>query len=289
MDLSIVIVSYNTREMLRDCLKSIPASVEGLEVETYVVDNCSPDDSASMVAEEFPPIHLIANTENAGFTKANNQALKLCTGRNIVILNPDTEVKPGSLAKLVAFLDSHSEVGAVGPQLLNTDGTLQKSGCRFPSPLAEFLAISGLRNFSRARYDTYSWQRDDFNIMAEVDCVSGACLMIRGSVMRQVGMLSEDFFMFYEEVEWCWRIRQAGFTVVYLPEAKVTHHWMGSVRQQSEAMTERLMQSQVIYYRKTAAPGVQLASRFVSLFGRAQNRFIHFAVAVKHRLFPRKV
>ena len=288
VDVSIVIVSYNIEGMLRDCLKSIPEGVAGLEAEIFVVDNNSPDGSVTMVRTEFPGVTVIANQSNAGFTRANNQALTLCAGRYKLILNPDTEAKPGSIRSLVEFLDSHPEAGAVGPQLLNTDGSLQKSGCRFPSPTHEFLAISGLRNLNRAAFDTYSWQRDNFDLLAEVDCVSGACLMVRGDVMAQVGMLSEDFFMFYEEVEWCWRIRKAGFKVFYLPESKVTHHWMGSVRQNSKAMTDRLMQSQVIYYRKTASFPTQLAARLVSAFGRFQNRFIHFGVAVKRRLFRSK-
>jgi GT2 family glycosyltransferase len=127
-DLSIVIVSYNTRDMLRDCLRSLAAATVGMIVETFVVDNNSPDDSAGMVAAEFPAVHLIANKENAGFTRANNQALRRSVGRNVVILNPDTEPEPGALTLLSRYLDAHPDVGAVGPMLLNTDGSLQHNG-----------------------------------------------------------------------------------------------------------------------------------------------------------------
>ncbi len=284
MDLSIVIVSYNTKDMLRDCLKSIPEATHGLKIETFVVDNNSPDGSANMVEAEFPGVRLIRNSDNAGFTKANNQALSLSAGRHSLILNPDTAARANSLSTLVKFLDEHPEAGAVGPQLLNTDGSLQKSGCRFPSPWREFLDASGLRHFNDAAYEREGWGRDDFNAIIQVDSVSGACLMVRGEVMKQVGALSEDFYMFYEEIEWCWRIRKAGHQVWYVPEAKVVHHWMGSVRQNSEAMTDRMMQSAVTYYRKTASPSTQFAAKLVSFLGRAKNRFIHWGVGVKRRM-----
>src|SRR5688572_5439191 len=128
MDLSIVIVSYNTREMLRACLNALPDATRGLTVETFVVDNASPDGSADMVAEAFPSVRVIANPDNAGFTRANNQALRISTGRHVVILNPDTECEPDSLTALVGYLDTHPAVGAVGPKLLNSDGSLQHNG-----------------------------------------------------------------------------------------------------------------------------------------------------------------
>jgi GT2 family glycosyltransferase len=285
LDLSIVIVSYNTREMLRDCLRSLPASTEGLETEVFVVDNASPDKSADMTAQEFPHVRLIANTENAGFTRANNQALQLCTGRHALILNPDTEPEAGSLAVLVRFLDEHTDTGAVGPKLLNTDGSLQHNGRRFPSPWREFLGHSGLCKLNRAKFDReLEYGREDFDVLAEVDQVSGACMMVPKRVMDEVGMLSEDFFMYYEEVEWCWRIRKAGYKVYYVPESRVVHHWMGSVKQFSKAMTDRLFRSALIYYRKTGGVRQQLAIRLVIAIGLAKNAFLHFGVAVKGRL-----
>ena len=281
VDLSIVIVSYNTKDMLRDCLNRLSAAADGLVSETFVVDNASLDDSAGMVASEFPDVHLIANQDNAGFTRANNQALRLSIGRHVVILNPDTEAEPGSLAVLVHFLDDHPDVGAVGPKLLNSDGSLQPNGCRFPRPWREFLAVTGLRNLNRAAFERASWGREEFDQISEVDQVSGACLMVRGSVMQQVGMLDEDFYMFYEEVEWCWRIKQSGWKVFYVPQARVIHHWMGSVKQNSRAMTARLYQSSLVYYRKTGGIGSQLAIRAVMVMGHAKNSFIHSGVAVK--------
>jgi GT2 family glycosyltransferase len=284
-DLAIVIVSYNTRDMLRDCLLALPASTQGLTTEIWVVDNASPDGSVEMVRQEFPHVHCIANTDNAGFTRANNQALAQTYARHALILNPDTEPEPNSLTLLVRFLDAHPETGAVGPMLLNSDGSLQHNGRRFPTPWREFLGHSGLRNLNRAHFDrNLEYGRDDFDTLCEVDQVSGACMMVRGEAMRQVGMLDEDFFMYYEEVEWCWRIRKAGYKVFYVPESRVVHHWMGSVKQVSHAMTKRLFRSALTYYQKTGTPLQQLAIRGVMLMGVAKTQFIQCGVQVKRVL-----
>lgn len=288
VDLSIVIVSYNTCAMLRDCLRALPASVEGLTVETFVVDNASPDDSARMVAEEFPEVRLFANQENAGFTRANNQALKLSTGRYVLLLNPDTEPEPESLTLLVRYMDAHPDVGAVGPMLLNTDGSLQKNGRTFPTPWREFLGHTGLRNLMPNR-PNWEYGRDDFDVAWETDTVTGACLLTRHTIMDQVGMLDEEFFMFYEEVEWCWRIKKAGWKILYLPESRVKHHWMGSVRQQSRVMTIRLFKSMLVYYRKTAGPGTQLAARGVYIAGFIRNELLYLGVAIKRKLRAAKL
>ncbi len=271
--------------MLRDCLNSLPAATEGLTTETYVVDNNSPDDSVAMVQSEFPDIHLIANKENAGFTRANNQALRQCTGHFVLILNPDTEAEPGSLTTLVRYLETHPDVGAVGPKLLNTDGSLQANGRWFPNPWREFVGHSGLRRWSRKSANPYwEYERDNFDKEWETDTVTGACLMTRHEVMDQVGMLDEDFFMFYEEIEWCWRIRKAGWKIMYVPQSRVTHHWMGSVRQQSRAMTARLFKSMLIYYKKTAGLGAQIAVRGVILMGLIKNELLWLGVGIKRRL-----
>ena len=271
-DLAIVIVSDNTRDMLRECLLAIPSATEGIAAEVWVVDNNSPDRSAEMVRGEFPHVRVIANPDNPGFARANNQALKHNQARHVVILNPDTEAEPGSLTRMVRYLDAHSDVGAVGPKLLNTDGSLQHNGRPFPTPLREFIGHSGLRRLNRRAYDRkYEYGRDDFDVECETDQVSGACMMVPRRVMDQVGMLDEDFFMFYEEIEWCWRIHQAGYKVIYLPEARVTHHWMGSVRQQNRAMTAQLFRSALVYYRKTARPGARLAMLGVVGMGLAKN------------------
>jgi len=289
LDLSIVIVSYNTCNMLRDCLNALPAATQGLVIETFVVDNNSPDDSAAMVAAEFPEVHLTAGKENYGFTKGNNIALRQVVGRNVLLLNPDTEAAPGSLTLMSRYLDTHPDVGAVGPKLLNTDGSLQPSGIPLPNPWRDLLAHTGLWRL-KPGLSSHQWHygREDFDREWETDSVTGACLMTRKVILDQVGLLEEAFFMFYEEIELCWRIRRAGFKVMFLPEAQVVHHWMGSVRQQSKAMTRRLFQSMAIYYRKTMGWRGIITYPIV-WYGLGRNELLHLGVAVKRRLRAAKL
>ncbi|MCW3095531.1 MAG: putative glycosyltransferase [Chthonomonadaceae bacterium] len=289
MDLSIVIVSYNTCGMLRDCLNALPAATEGLITETFVVDNNSPDDSAAMVAAEFPEVHLTASKENHGFTGGNNIALRHVVGRNVLLLNPDTEAAPDSLTLMSRYLDTHPDVGAVGPKLLNTDGSLQPSGKPLPTPWRDFLGHTGLWKLKPGLSESmWHYGREDFDTAWETDSVTGACLMTRKAILDQVGLLEEAFFMFYEEVELCWRIRRAGYKVLFLPEARVVHHWMGSVRQQSKAMTKRLFRSMAIYYRKTMGWRGVIAYPIV-WYGLGKNELLHLAVAVKRRLRSAKL
>jgi GT2 family glycosyltransferase len=282
VDLSIVIVSYNTRDMLRDCLMALPTATEGLAIEVFVVDNASPDASAEMVRTEFPNVLLMANINNPGFARANNQALLASRGTNVVILNPDTVPERGSLTLLCRYLNDHPDVGAVGPMLLNTDGSLQRNGRTFPTPFREFLGHTGLRNLIRgSKGPGWEYGRSDFDVEADTDSVTGACMMLPRSVIDRVGMLDEEFFMFYEEVEWCWRIKHAGLRIVYVPQSRVVHHWMGSVRQHSRVMTIRLFESMLVYYRKTAGPGRRIASYVVYLAGFIKNELLYLGVAMK--------
>ena len=289
LDLSIVIVSYNTCGMLRNCLKALPAATEGLVTEIFVVDNDSPDDSAAMVASEFPDVVLTASKENNGFTKGNNIALRQAVGRNVLLLNPDTEAAPGSLTLLSRYLDLHSCVGAVGPKLLNTDGSLQHNGAPLPTLWHDLLEHTGLWKLSPGMTQPlWRYGREDFGQECEVESVMGACLMLRKAVLDQVGLLDEAFFMFYEEIELCWRLRRAGFTIVYLPHSCVVHHWMGSVRQQKKAMTHRLFLSMAIYYRKTQ--GMRGAAVYpIVWYGLLKNEWLYFGVAVKRRLRAAKL
>jgi GT2 family glycosyltransferase len=289
-DLAVVIVSYNTRDMLRECLLAIPKAVEELAAQVWVVDNNSPDNSAQMVAEEFPDVHLIANSDNPGFARANNQAIRKAQARHILLLNPDTEAEPGSLACMVAYLDAYIEVGAIGPKLLNTDGSLQRNGRLFPSAWGEFVLYSGLRRLGPGNFDDrYEYGRADFDVVWEGDWMMGSCIMVPRRVIDQVGALDEEFFMFYEETEWCWRIRKAGYKVVYLPQARVVHHCMGSVRPLLHAMTNRLLRSALIYYRKTGGVGTRIAMLGVVGLGLAKNEFLYLGVAIKRQLRARKL
>jgi N-acetylglucosaminyl-diphospho-decaprenol L-rhamnosyltransferase len=285
VDLSIVIVNYKVRELLRACLRSLPAATEGLETEVFVVDNASDDGSVEMIREAFPEVRLTASAENLGFTRGNNVAIRDCVGRYVLLLNPDTEPEPGSLARLVQFMEAHPRAGACGPKLLNTDGTLQHNGRRFPTLWRELLAVTGVLSLTAGHFErALTYGRDDFDVECEVDQVSGACILARRSVIEAVGMLDERFFMFYEEVEWCHRVRAAGWEVWYVPESRVTHHWMGSVSQNSHRMTAELLKSQVLYYQKTDGPLAAVAARGIMGLGLLKNDLLHLGAAVKRVL-----
>ena len=288
LDLAIIVVSYNTEALLRACLAAIPAACGDLTSRTWVIDNVSSDESAEMVRREFPEVSLTVAPSNLGFSRANNLALadpEARAARFQLLLNPDTEPHPGSLAELVRFMDSHPDAGACGPKLLNTDGSIQRNGAKFPGLLRDFLSVTGLRRLAMRRYEVaLGYGREDFDQLVEVDQVSGACLMVRREVLDQVGPLDERFFMFFEEIEWCWRIRRAGWTVYYVPEAIVTHHWMGSVKQHSRRMTDQLFRSQLLYYKKTSGPLTVLGIRGVMALGLLKNQLLHTGVAVKRGL-----
>lgn len=289
-DLSIVIVSYNTCEMLRSCLNALPAAAGNLVTDVWVVDNCSTDGSQAMIEQEFPAIHLIINSENSGFAKANNQALQQCTGKYRLILNPDTEPEPGSLAILTEYLANHPDVGAVGPKLLNSDGSLQRNGRPFPTPWHEFQGHFRLRRIDRWFFrKIHEYGRDNFDIEWDSDHVSGACLMMPSAVMNQIGLLDESFFMFYEEVEWCWRVHNAGYRVMYVPRSRVVHHWMGSVRSKPREMQRQILQSCLLYYSKTAGPGYQASARVVVFLASLRGSYIRMGVAVKSALRRLKI
>lgn len=249
MLLSIVIVSWNTRELLRDCLSALQYEIGNLqstlekrgvadrEIETFLIDNASADGSAAMAGEDFPWVKLIANDDNLGFAKANNQAFKQAGGDFILLLNPDTEIKAGALSTLLDFFSEHPRCGVVAPQLLNTDGSIQRSCREFPTfkgMLYELIGLSKMFNADSAfgqevrRYKMLDFEHDHAR---QVDQPEGACLMVKREVMEKVGMLDEGFFMLFEEVDWCFRIIKAGYEIWFTPTAQVTHHYGQSIKQ----------------------------------------------------------
>ncbi len=247
-DVSIVIVSWNTRDLLRDCLESLRAT-EDVSVEVFVVDNDSLDGSASTVAAEFPRVRLIRNAENVGFARAANQALRSARGRYRMLLNSDTRVPDAALGRLIMYMDAHSGVGACGPQLRHFDGTLQPTGRAFPTLLASMIAITPVPGWvRRATWDRY--ERRDYGCTAEVDELCGAALVLRAEALAHVGLLDEAFFFFGEDVDLCWRLRDAGWSVVYLPEAVIEHGWGGSWRKSRERTSLMIQRAYVLLMRK---------------------------------------
>lgn len=233
--IGVVIVSYNTRELLRACLLSLRNCTMPLRV--IVVDNSSTDGSAALVHSEFSTIELLEPGCNLGFAKATNQALCQllpCSGPKgdvpeyILLLNPDTIVHTGAVEALVNFLEMHPRVGAVGPRLLNSDGTLQPAAFRFPTLLMSLLDLFPPGEVLPGRLYNSWWhgrypQERTGNQPFPIDHPLGACILVRRAVLEQVGLFDEQFFMYAEEVDWCYRVRQAGWAIWQVPQAQVTH------------------------------------------------------------------
>lgn len=267
-DLSIVVVSWNVRDLLRNCLTSLDRGRSALALQVIVVDNASADGSAEMVAADFPWVELIASAENAGFPAGNNLGLAQARGRHVLLLNPDTEVVGDALSTLVAYLDGQPDVGVVGPQLLNPDGTVQSSRRRFPTLATAFFEATWLRRFAPQRLlsDYYVLDRAD-DETSDVDWVVGAALMVRQSVVQQVGPLDAAYFMYSEELDWCRRIRDAGWRVVYLPAAQVVHHYGKSSEQAVTARQINFQRAKLRYFRKYHGRLVSTALRLFLLVG----------------------
>ncbi len=237
MRLSVIIVNWNTCQLLDRCLTTLSCELDAQNLsgqsEVFVIDNASHDGSSSMVESKYSQCHLIKNQENIGFARANNQALKLAQGQYVLLLNPDTEIYPGALGSLMNFLDNHPEAGVVAPQLINTDGTIQPSCRAFPSFLGLLLELIGFSRIappgSKARsYKMLDWGHDDER---QVDQPQGACLLIRRELFNQIGLLDEGYFMLFEEVDWCYRAKQAGWQIWFTPQARILHHLGQAIKQ----------------------------------------------------------
>lgn len=230
MQLTIIIINWNTLKMLNACLKSVYENTHRDTVEVIVVDNASEDGSQEMVTREFPQTLLIRNTENRGFAAANNQALEVATGKYVLLLNSDTVVHDTVLQCSVDYMEKNDEVGVMGCRVLNTDGTLQPTCSQFPTLLNLVLLTSGLWKFKSPkffdRFQMRNWERKDER---EVDVIAGCYMLVRSEAIKQVGLLDESFFFFGEETDWCKRFQYAGWKLRFSPVGHITHHGGGSV------------------------------------------------------------
>ncbi len=259
-DVSIVIVSFNTRDLLRECLQSLEKESQGISKEVFVVDNISRDQSADMVDREFPEVKLIRSQVNLGFAAANNKAFPHCTGRYVVLLNSDAFLKPQALQKSIAYMDADVGIGLGGARLTGRDGSWQPSARMFPSPLNDLLTLSGLagkfpKSHFFGRFDR-TWA--DQGESADVDWVPGAYSIIRRSVLESVGYFDENFFLYYEEVDLCKRIKDAGYRIKYWGDVGVIHLGGESSKtiagatfsKSGSQLTLWRMRAELLYYRK---------------------------------------
>ncbi|MBC8391739.1 MAG: glycosyltransferase family 2 protein [Deltaproteobacteria bacterium] len=253
-DLSIIIVNWNTREILQNCLKSVYEQTKGIAFETIVVDNASVDNSAEMVRQEFPQAILIVNTENRGFAAANNQGMKIARGRYVLLLNPDTIVLDGAIQKAVAYADQFSNIGVLGCQVWVNDSEIQQTCFSFPSVSGLIAQKMGLcRLFPQSRFFgwvDYGWW--DRTTLMEVDVVSGMFMLVRREAIDQIGLMDEDYFVYGEETDWCWRFRKAGWKCVFSPIARIIHLDGGgkSTSQLSVRMYVQIQKSLLLFHRK---------------------------------------
>ena len=254
IDLSIAIVSWNTCRLLDECLASVQQELAAqdkkmsLRAEIFVVDNGSTDGSVEMVRTRYPDVKLIANQNNPGFAAANNQALALACGRYSLLLNPDTVVLPDGLGALVSFMDDHPRAGAAGSRLLNADRTLQPSCSPAPTLMRELwrmFHLDGLHPFGQ--YDIRKWST---TAPRSVDAVQGAAMLVRRSAHEQVGLLDASYFMYSEEVDWCTRIKRAGWEIYWVPASQIVHYGGQSSKQAADAMFLQLYRGKIQYFHK---------------------------------------
>lgn len=261
---SVIIASYNTRTLLRDCLRSLAECPSRSRWEVYVVDNASCDGSAEMVEREFPWVRLLRSARNRGYAYANNLALRQARGRYLLLLNPDTVVAPDAIDRLVAALEADPDAAIAGPRLIRPDGSLDLA-CRrsFPTPSVALYRMLGLSKlFPRSRrFARYNLTYLDPSEPAEVDAVVGACMLVRGAAMARVGLLDERFFMYGEDLDWAYRFRQDGWRVLYRPDAVVVHHKGAASRRESQRALRAFYDAMAIFYDKHYAHDRSLLAR----------------------------
>ncbi len=252
MDLSIIIVNYNTRELLHTALETIRKNPPATAYEIFVVDNASTDGSKEYLKETANGINIILNEQNIGYSAANNIAIRKSKGRYILLLNPDTEVLEGTLTKCITFMDTQPEIGILGCKVMLPDGQLDLA-CRrgFPNIKNAFFKFTGLANmFPKSKYFAgYNLTYLDENESYPVDSVVGAFMMLRQETIAEIGLLDETFFMYGEDIDWCYRAKESRWTVYYYAEAEIIHHKRASSKSSRKALIA-FYQSMTLFYKK---------------------------------------
>ncbi len=292
MDLSVVVLNWNAGEDLRRCLQSLTPLPSEIEMEVMVVDNASSDLSRAMVAKEFPSVRLMVNKTNLGFCAGNNAALPYVNGRWVLFLNPDTIVHSDAPAVMVQYGDARPDVGIIGPKLINPDDSLQYSCRHFPDLAAGFFRKTPLgRLFPKNRYAANYIMSDwDHCSAREVDWLSGAALMVRRCLLDEIGAFDEDYYMFCEDVDLCYRVWKSGWKVVYLPEAVITHRIGRSTDQVPVRSTYLFHRSMYLFYRKHYRSKTPIVVRPLILPGivlRAVGQMVRYRGVRLHRQMRR--
>jgi len=255
MDLSIIIVNYKTQELTSNCVDSIiKSNTRGLDYEIIVVDNASEDGSIEAIEKQFPQVRTIKNQENLGFSKANNMGIKIAEGDYILLLNSDTIVEFNTLKEALQFIKDHKHTGALGCKILLPSGKLDAACKRsFPTPANGIYHSLNLDMAfpDNVRLGAYNLTYADENKTSSIDCIMGAFMMVPRKVIDEVGMLDEDYFMYGEDVDWCYRIKNAGYQIMYYPEVRIFHHKKASgIGKRNPKVIEAFYDSMGIFYNK---------------------------------------
>jgi GT2 family glycosyltransferase len=251
IDVSIIIVNWNTRDILRDCLRSVYEQTKDVSFEVIVVDNASTDGSGAMVKRQFPSVVLMENNENMGFAEANNQAIKVAGGRYVLLLNSDTLVLDNAIAKTVKFADEHPDAAVAGCMVLNSDETIQQTCFMYPSNFNMFLAATYLykifpKSVIFGREGMTWW---DYNDVREVDVVAGCFMLVRREAIQQVGMLDNRYFVYCEETDWCYRFSKKGWKILFTPNARIIHYGGQTANQKARTCRLQLEGSKLIFMK----------------------------------------
>ncbi|MCD6117271.1 glycosyltransferase [bacterium] len=286
--LSVIIVNYNVKPFLQQALASVSRALKGMDSEIIVVDNGSGDGSVQLVQREFPDVNIIRNQENAGFAKANNQAIKIADGEVIALVNPDTLIREDTFNVCLDYLESHNDVGAVGCKILNPDGTLQLA-CRrsFPSPWVAFTKIVGLNAiFPKSKiFGRYNLTYLDPEIITEVEAISGSFMAVKREVIDQTGMLDERFFMYGEDLDWCYRIHKNGWKIVYLPGTEIIHYKGQSAKEAPFDSLRVFYNAMLLFVKKHMGGGLSLIPQWILILGIWIRGSISIAAQWGKRLF----
>jgi GT2 family glycosyltransferase len=265
--LSIIIVNYNTKEVIRNCLSSIYKNPYEQPFEVIVVDNNSLDGSQEVIEREFCDVILIKNSENVGFARANNQGIKISSGEYILILNPDTVLFPEALGRMIAFMEKNPDVGALTPKIWLDEGKTLQSCILHPFTIENYIFAYSLlgRTFLRNWVLKKLWKKDIEIWLSkdplEIDCIAGTCIMVRREVLKTVGLLDKNFFMFFEDVDWCLRMKKAGWRLFLVPDAEIMHI---AHQSPSDRISEIHHNSQVYYLRKHYRwPAIWVLNKFI--------------------------
>jgi O-antigen biosynthesis protein len=266
MELSVIIVSFNVRDFLRQCLISVETELEGIDSEIFVVDNNSEDGSAEMTRNEFPDIKLIVNKVNTGYSKANNQAIRQSLGQYVLLLNPDTIVGKDTLRKCIGFMNLHPDAGALGVRMIDGDGRfLPESKRAFPTPSVAYFKMFGFSYIfpESPIFNKYYLPHIDNKKTSITEVISGAFMFIRRDALNKSGLLDEDFFMYGEDIDLSYRLLRAGYQNYYFPEAQIVHFKGKSTSRDSFSDIRHFYNAMRIYVIKRAKEGNYMALRYL--------------------------